>query len=119
MDQGRKKFEANETAGRRKSFEKYFVFSKLNEDESTAIQEVSASNAKSSISPLGRQGSPSKGWTLRRNPELIPVHLNEEVYQQHIAQIARILYKQFCQLDLRSNPAKSIGPGLPKKEIRS
>jgi len=119
MDQGQRVVEAIERVACRKSFEKYFNFSKLNEHETPVKKDSCASHANSSISPLGRQGAPSKGWTVCRAPELIPVLLNEEVYQEHVAQLARILYKQFCQFDLRSNLAKSIGPGLPKKEIRS
>ena len=137
MDHGPKIFEAIETAVGRKSFEKYFIFSKAIKHESIAIQGTSAPNTESSISPLGRQslsprsscpkkkrasrpnGQSRNSWTLRRAPDLIPVHLEEKFYQEHVAQVARILYQQFCQLDLWSNLAKSIGPGLPKKEIRS
>lgn len=40
-------------------------------------------------------------WELRHKPELVQVPLEPERYQQHLAQLAKIFYKQFCQLDPR------------------
>jgi hypothetical protein len=43
-------------------------------------------------------------WVLDEEPEMVPVPIDSKTYQEHLAQIAKILYKQFCQLDPRFQP---------------
>jgi len=40
-------------------------------------------------------------WVLEERPEMVKVPIDPEIYDEHLAQIAKILYKGFCQLDPR------------------
>ena len=43
-------------------------------------------------------------WELRDEPEMVPVLIDSKTYEEHLVQIARILYNKFCQLDPRFQP---------------
>ena len=58
-------------------------------------------------------------WELTRKPELIPALLDAETQKKHLAEIAKILYQLFCQLDPKyQNVASPIEPGLRREENR-
>lgn len=44
-------------------------------------------------------------WTLKQKPKMVPVLIDSNIYQEHLAEIARILYRGFCQLDPRFKPS--------------
>jgi len=43
-------------------------------------------------------------WEMKEKPVMVPVQIDANTYQEHLAQIAKILYKKFCQLDPRFKP---------------
>ena len=52
-------------------------------------------------------------WKLERAPELVPVPIDQVIFQQSLAEIAEILYPYFCQLDPKFQSLKKpLGPGL-------
>ena len=44
-------------------------------------------------------------WVLEQDPEMVPVPLDPKTYNQHLVEIAKVLYQYFCQLDPRFQPA--------------
>ena len=62
-------------------------------------------------------------WVMDQEPKRVPVPLDPDTYNQHIAEIAKILYRAFCQLDPRFKPAviptrqNSVPNGL-NQEVR-
>lgn len=52
-----------------------------------------------------------KCWSPETPPEIIPAAIDPEHYQQLLAEISKILYDYFCQLDKdHSFFSSSIGP---------
>ena len=43
-------------------------------------------------------------WVLEDQPEMVEVPIDPKIYNEHLAQIAKILYSAFCQLDPKTQP---------------
>lgn len=61
-------------------------------------------------------------WVFEKEPEMVPFEIDPRQVQENIAEIARLLYHHFCQLDPKSISASHSRPELqasvPKPEVR-
>lgn len=53
-------------------------------------------------------------WIFEREPEMVPVAIDPMQFQENIAEVARLLYHHFCQLDPKS---KSVS--IPRPELQA
>lgn len=60
-------------------------------------------------------------WIFEREPEMVPVAIDPMQFQENIAEVARLLYHHFCQLDPKSKPVSHPRPELqaPVRKRRS
>jgi len=61
-------------------------------------------------------------WVFEKEPEMVPFAIDPRQFQENIAEVARLLYHHFCQLDPKSILASHSRPELqapvPKPEVR-